>query len=202
MIPKRTNDRLIILGATGSSLSRFLSEPDEYKDCERWGLNNLFFISNPTRWFEIHQIWQPKTAELWLRRGKPHQTLEGEQRPVIEYLKKLDSLNIPIYMHQKNPLIKKSIEFPFKECLDSFPYQYYTCTMAWQMALAILMGFKKIELHGMELFDYWERRYQKACLTYWMGLALGMGIDVRTSLDSGLLRGPFLYGFEKENLYE
>ena len=203
MIPKRQSDKVAIIGSSTYSLSRFLTDRENFKDYEVWGLNNLFSLAtNPTRWFEIHRIWQPKGAKYWLRRGKPQQYVDGKRKPVIYYLLKLHELNVPVYMHEKNPLIKQSTEFPFLECLNSFPYQYFTCTMAWQMALAILMGFKRIELHGMEVGDYWERRYQKPCLTFWMGLAIGKGIDVRTSLDSQLLRGPFLYGFERENYYE
>jgi hypothetical protein len=201
VIPKRVSDKLVILGSSALSLPAYLNDREAFKEYESWGLNNLFgVVPNPTRWFEIHRIWKEKG--VWYRRGKSEQSVDGEKSSIKKYLERLDSLKVPVLMHEVNPLIEKSVEFPFKEIMDSFPFHFYTCTMAWQMGLAILMGFKRIEFYGMDLLDYWERRYQRACLAYWIGVATGRGIDVRMSLDSTFMRSPFLYGFEKENYYE
>jgi len=209
MIPKRIKDNLVIIGSDHQSNIYFMANQEDFeKTYEIWGLNNVFsLIAHPTRWFEIHRIWkepdpQNKNKFIWKRRDKPEQYLRGEPVPIEKYLKKLDSLNVPVYMHEKNPIVKKSEEFPFKECLDAFSVHFYTCTFAWQIALAILMGFRRIEFYGVELNDYWENQYQKHCVCFWIGMAIGKGIDVRTSLESRLLRGSFLYGFERQNYYE
>ena len=198
---KRIKDKLIILG-TGPSLTTdgFRCNDSSY---EIWGLNNVYdtltyrnLEIKADRWFEIHQI--DKIKNTYFRRGVQFWGMGS----VKKHLERLRDLDISIIAHRWIPIIPKSIPYPFMEVFDAFEYPYFTCTMCWQLALVILMKYKEVFLIGIDLMDYWERRYQKAAVEYWLGLAQGGGIKVRVSLESGLLKGPYLYGFERINRYE
>lgn len=196
MIPKRTKDKLIIIG---SGRTIYDLSP-ERKDAELWGNNNCYsLINSPDRWFEIHQIIKDgKIFGKWIRRGS--ETFGSID--IKRYLKELADLNIPIFMHRKLSLIPLSVEFPFQEILDSYKFHYFTCTISWQLALAIKMGYKEISIFGIDMEEYFERRYQRASVEYFLGMAQGAGIKVNVPRDSPILKAPFLYGFEYENLYQ
>lgn len=194
MIPLKIKDRLIIYGSGKSIVNLYEINLPDY---ELWGLNNLYSIySSADRWFELHQF--KKMGIRWMRRGQN----QWGGHSIKYHLKKLDELNIPIFMHKRNEIVKKSVEFPFIEILNNFQFHYFTCTVCWQLALAIMMRYKEIYMIGVDLEDYWERIYQKGAVEYFLGLAQGMGIKIRIPLDSPILKAPFLYSFEKENLYQ
>ncbi len=199
MIPEKIQSKLVIVGS-GRTIR--LYSPSE--GWEVWGNNNIYsVVEKPDRWFEIHQISKEKKMmkEVYYRRGKKE---IGTYRPISieKYLLQLDKLGIPVFMRQKNELIKQSIEFPFEEIYQNFIFHYFTCTFCWQLALAIMMGYEEIALYGVDLEDYWERKYQRPAVEYWLGLAQGMGIEIKIPLDSSLLKGAFQYGAEPVNFYE
>ncbi len=193
MIPKRLKDKLIIAGSGRTSGLI----PTEKKDFELWGNNNCYSLLTvyPDRWFEIHQI--EKIKNIWYRRGET----EFGNIKIEKYLSALALLNIPIFMHRKLDLVPLSIEFPFQDILDSYKFHYFTCTISWQIALAIKMSYKEISIYGIDMEEYFERRYQRASVEYFLGMAQGAGIKVNVPRDSPMLKAPFLYGFEYENLY-
>ena len=92
----------------------------------------------------------------------------------------------PIYLLRKQPDVPTSVAFPRGRVQAAFatakgPNRYITCSVCWLIALAIVEGFKRIELWGFELRDTkpgsafaWER----PCFAYWVKMAQDRGVDV------------------------
>ncbi len=70
--------------------------------------------------------------------------------------------------------------------------------MAYQVALALVMGYTTIGVWGMELWQGTarERLAECRCLEYWLGVAKGMGVRVVLPAYSCLLLHPLLYGYD------
>jgi len=92
-----------------------------------------------------------------------------------------------LYFQKHQPDIPGSVEFPGPAIQDYFsingkPNRYFTCSVAWFIAFAIMLGFERIELWGFALTDRkrikdaysWER----PCFFYWVQEAQRRGIEV------------------------
>lgn len=80
--------------------------------------------------------------------------------------------------------------------LTSFPV--FPCTMAYQVALALALGFTTLALYGIDLPSgtIRERTVEWAGLAYWLGVAEGRGVTVRVPGASRLLYHPYRYGYD------
>jgi hypothetical protein len=182
--------KVCIVGCNANNVEAPFSE----KGWEFWGINCLYLYLNSspfTRWFEIHKF-SVTLGGTWLRKGKR----EYMGTSVNLYLSGLNSLEIPVYMQHKIPLIWKSIAFPKAEITNKFG-NYFTSSAAWMMALAIHEGFDTIGLYGLNMDHESEYHFQKPCLEYYIGLAKGLGIEILTPENCGLLHSDHLYGFDE-----
>jgi hypothetical protein len=75
------------------------------------------------------------------------------------------------------------------------PIQYFTSGPCYAIALAIYLGYKRIEMYGIEMESNTEYIYQRDGIGLWLGIAVGMGIDVVLSDHSMMFYAP-LYGYE------
>lgn len=108
----------------------------------------------------------------------------------------------PIYMQYWHPQVPNSVDYPLWEVFHEFfkdfrrgddKIKYFTSTFAYMMGVALLEGFERIEIYGFEMADEIEYVMQKACGEFWIGMALGKGVEVYTPADSQLLYSE-LYG--------
>jgi hypothetical protein len=67
------------------------------------------------------------------------------------------------------------------------------------IAMAIYEGFDVIGIWGVDMAVQGEYEAQKPSCEYFIGWALGKGIEVILPPESDLLFSPFLYGFEDES---
>jgi hypothetical protein len=139
----KKKEKVCIVGCSDSKSETPFHLKDEF---EFWGVNNLFLTMPApwSRWFEIHQI----TCEggKWLRRGK--EDFRGQSVP--EYLQQLGKLPFPVYCQQPNPFMPNAVAFPFQQIIDRFG-TYFTNTISWQIAYAILEDFKEIRIYGVDM---------------------------------------------------
>jgi hypothetical protein len=167
---------------------------------EFWGVNNLHLqMPGPyTRWFELHKI-EALPNGAYLRRGQPL----FKKQPVIEYLKSLKALNIPVYMQQPLNAVPNAVEFPLAKILERFPRRYFTNTVSWMIALALLEGFKTIAIYGVDmavsstLLGANEYAHQRPSCEYFIGIAEGLGVEVVVPPESDLLKTNFMYAIEE-----
>jgi hypothetical protein len=154
---------------------------------EVWSCNSLWkFLRDDRgrfradRWFELHPMNVQTPTELI----------------------KIFECPIPIYILDRKEVgnARAAVEYPLDRVLSLYPRPYFTCTMAYQVALAIVEGFAEIGLYGMELMfgTARERVFERACLEFWIGIALGRGIRVHFHKHSRLAKHPFKYGYDYE----
>lgn len=157
------------------------------------GVNNLYAFAPPNSfqyWFEIHQFTFDGT-NFW-RRGK----LDFRGKKVNDYLAELDALNIPIYMQQKWPQIKNSVEFDWKGLVKKYG-TYFTNTISWQTAWGIEQGYKDIHIYGVDMAVDTEYHHQRPSCEYFLGLAKGLGINIYIPPEADLLKSRFMYAIEE-----
>ena len=92
----------------------------------------------------------------------------------------------PIYLLKVQPDIPTSVAFPREAIQARFatskgPNRYFTCSICWLIAFAILEGFERIELWGFELRDTKPGsafKYERPCFAYWVQQAREAGVEV------------------------
>jgi hypothetical protein len=166
--------------------------PYDDPDVEIWACNethNYKWMTRATRWFQIHK------SDSFKRIVDSH-----GNKGHYEWLK-ANPLNIPIYMRNHFEEIPLSIEYPVqteRNLLMKFwrgkeNINYLTSSFAYMLPIAILEGFERIEMYGFEMSDNAEYVQQKACAEFWMGYALGKGIEIYTPEGCQILHSD-LYG--------
>ncbi len=110
----------------------------------------------------------------------------------------------PAYTLKKYPNIPNSITYPIDAILEEFRKVYFASSTAYILAHAISEKPDKIILHKIaSMLLSREYYYQKDCLDFWCGVAIGRGIEVEGSTDSYLMKAnPWcssLYGYIVNN---
>lgn len=118
-----------------------------------------------------------------------------DYREYREWLRKTD---IPVWMHDLDPAIPAALKYPRAEIERKFmgrmrkgavPVEsFFGGTASYGIALALHLGFERIELYGVELNSRPDYDDERDCLFYWTGRAEGMGVDVVVHEDSRLFR--------------
>ena len=146
-------------------------------------------LGGVTAWFQLHPKWSFSKEHRW-----DHYGWLKQEHP------------FPIYMQRKYDDIPASAPFPLREIQRSLLGAMYrgeaavekafTSTFSYQMALAVHLGFERIEVYGIELALEAEYVYQREAMAFWCGMANGRGIEVWIPEACGLLLAP-LYGWEE-----
>ena len=166
----------------GFAASTRMLAPWDDETWEIWGLNQLYrHIPRADRWFDIHRNWR-------------EDNVEGTDHP-----RWLAECGMPIYMVETIPEIPTSLRFPLERAIAEVSnVRYFTSTVAYMLALAIMEGFEELALFGIDLVVGTEYQWQKSCVEFLLGVAHGRGMTVRLPKQSALLHAYHLYGFEKE----
>lgn len=184
-IPRRSS--VAIIGAAEG----FQLAPFHDATWEIWGCNNLWSHCQDKdghfradRWFELHPLRVQTAQELDLMQRCP----------------------IPLYtLRHLGKDFPSSVRFPLEAVEALWPRGYFTCTFAYQIALALVEKFTTIGLFGVEFLKGTarERTVERACVDFWIGLAHGRGVNILTSEQSTLAWSPYRYGYEyREELEE
>ena len=167
----------------------FDSSPD---DTEIWCLNEMYKVApeiknfRAERWFEIHDPY-------------------SKSKSTKEHHGFLKSCSVPLYMQKHYEEFPSSIAFPKDEIMKFFDEKgykgskYFTNSISWFIALAIMEGFKTVSVYGIDMATDSEYGWQRPSCEYWIGLAEGMGIEVIVPPSSDLLKCTQLYAFENNN---
>jgi hypothetical protein len=200
--PVKEKDKVYIVGCAGTKDII----PWDDKDAEIWRVNKLYGVplqgAHYDRWFEIHNLWNDKSGKL-LRRGK----VEFRGQQTMDYMKGLANIGCTIYMQKHWPnLIPLSVPYPIQEIIQwfqakGFPLdqcRYLTNTISYEIVLAMYLGFKEIQVWGVDMSMGTEWANQRPSCEYWLGVAAGMGIKVVIPSQADLLKTRFMYGFEEK----
>lgn len=110
----------------------------------------------------------------------------------------------PVFMRAVHPDIPMSTPYPFETAISMLrgvklhgePLKYFTSSPAYEIALAILLGFKKIELLGMDMVDAEYERIREG-FAFWTGFAAGRGVELEINCAASIFDKP-LYGAQRE----
>ena len=172
--------------------------PKDY-DGEVWGLNTAHLkCPRIDRLFIADKI----TDKTDIKNGfYINQFINQEKIPIDEegYKQKIRELGIPFVSCHPYPDIPTYEAFPLQEIVQTFGVAYFANCIAYMLSYAILKGYQEIEIWGVRQGLLTEYAFHKGCVEFWIGMAVGFGIDVRIMGDSHLLRTPDnkLYGYKQ-----
>ena len=157
------------------------SSPTEYQPKgERWVFNYKAATEPASVAFQMHKEvnWGGGFYRRWMR----------------------DNETVPIYMREKHEEIPMSTAYPFQEVFEMTkhvrhkgkPLEYFTSSIAWAIALAVLQERKVIELCGIDMNEY-EYVLQANCFSFWTGFAAGRGTRLEINCASNIFEKQ-LYG--------
>lgn len=200
---ERTREKVAIIGCSACKTAA----PTGDDSWEFWGVNNLFLHMPDvkwTKWFEIHSIKQD--AGHWWRRDlvKKHGFIWSRDfrgQDVDAYVKGLASLPCPVIMQQQWPEVPNSVAYPLAAVVEKFG-NYFTNTVSYEIALAILMGYKEIGIYGVDMAVGSEYQDQRPSCEYFIGIARGLGIKVTIPAEADLLKTRFMYAFQDKEITE
>lgn len=175
---------LCIVGAHPKTLVNF--DPKR-TDCDVWVFNEA--VSGGLEWAKCSTaVFQMHERAIWSnpnnRNDKGH----------YAWLK--SQTEIPVYMQDKFEEVPGSERYPLEEIVERFKIRYFTSSVSYALALAAYLGiYNRVEIYGVEMETNTEYQYQRDGVTLWIGVLLGLGIDVDARL--GIFDQP-LYGYEGE----
>lgn len=121
---------------------------------------------------------------------------------------------IPFTVVDKWPteLLPNQVLLP-RAALEAMPNgKYHASSFDWMVALALMLGAKKISLHGINfgpVHETGEPLSARPCLEYWLGYAQGLGVKVEVARDCASLfkqfhyvRSTMSYGFDDVRMVE
>ena len=121
-----------------------------------------------------------------------------------EVIKRINTMKVPLVAPFKYEQIPLSERFPIEECVKEFGRPYFSDTIGYMVAYAMLKGAKEIDTYGVNQASSAEYFYEKAGVEYWLGIAVGRGIKVTVHGDKSELLtnknrfgGGLLYGYNQ-----
>jgi len=169
----RKNKKLaIVCGGPSSEMKAPFNDPDY----EIWVLGNR--LNNYPKYdkiFEIHDVVSENGPDYpkWLV-SKGVEVIVGRDFPI-----KADNVTI----------------FPFDDSEKLFGSLYLTSSPAMMLCLALLRGYKYVELYGIDLaIDDFEYFWQRPCMEAWIGFARGRGVEVVLHELSPVCRADYVEG--------
>lgn len=166
-------------------------------DCDIWVFNEALTAQD---WMKrADAVFQMHLEPIWRNPNNRNDPRHAQW---------LMSGNTPtVYMQEQYADVPKSVRYPLDEIkaqlLPGFEWQsqtaqgrhYFSSTFCYALALAVYQGYKTLEIHGAEMETDTEYRYQRDGVTFWLGLALGRGVNIKAY--TKMFDFP-LYGYEGE----
>jgi len=153
-------------------------------DCDIWLFNEA--ISNKTM-PRADAVFQMHDRAIW---SNPHNRNDPRH---YEWLQTQN--DVTVYMQNAYPDVPKSERFPLDEVIERFKIRYFTSSLSYALALAAWKGYRRVEIYGVEMETNTEYQYQRDGVTLWIGVLLGLGVDVQAHMS--IFDQP-LYGYEGE----
>lgn len=113
----------------------------------------------------------------------------------------LQKLGDQVVIRAPDPRLPRAQVLPRTALLERFG-NYFTNTVSWQIAHAMLEGATTIGLFGVDMAHNSEYGHQRPSCEYFCGLARGLGIELVIPDECDLLKTGRLYGVEDPAPYE
>jgi hypothetical protein len=154
-------------------------------------------------WDPTWEIWAHATCYRYCKRVDRYFDLHPwawiSGKPVPGYLAWLKAERTPIYMQRTFHDVPASVRYPRERVMAEYP-RYFTSHAAWMIALALSEGVTHLGFFGIHYALDEEHKKQRAGCEFWMGVAVGKGVQIVNPEGSPLLREPgWLYGYESHD---
>lgn len=203
----------------GLGLSLYEAQPIPPTGVEVWGLQYTWKSHQLDRAFVMDE-------EAWI--VSKNNTLGRD------IVKEINSYEFSVYVSKPWANLDKWVEYPLEHVVSGIPNlkhrvlektergeewtevqgKYFLNSFCYMLALAIFEGFERIELYGIDMANMngrlspnetWED--ERSCVSFWVGVAIGRGIEVVISGGSRVTKpispdSPTLYGYEKNKHLE
>lgn len=191
-------------------------------DAEYWCWNEVGSLKDdrPGYWAKrVDLLLQLHASPIFrnhnnLNHGR-HQTLEDGSKSNSHYDWLQRVHEIPIYMQEHYDDVPSSIKYPLDEIVKTLlpniwrdygkgkeQVRHFTSSTAYAIALALYFNeigyktIKQIEIYGIEMTSDTEYVRQRDGVTFWLGIAIGKGVNV--VIHSPLFLNNKLYGYTGE----
>ena len=155
--------------------------------------NAVVYALNDYVYTERYQIIPDMLFMMDSLEEKP-QVISGAQN-LGETIQRVNQMKIPFVGPYKYEEIPLSEAFPLEEAVKEFGFAYFTNTICYMIAYAILKGAKEIHLYGVNQAGSSEYTEERGGVEAWLGFALGRGIQVTINgKNSQLFRYKGRYG--------
>lgn len=84
--------------------------------------------------------------------------------------------------------------FPLNEVIAEFDSHYFTNTISYMVAYAILKGATEINMHGIDLAPYSEYTFERPSIAFWVGIAKAKGVNVNWDM----IEPHVIYGYTEK----
>lgn len=185
------NNQLAIVGRGKSR--KYLEYQD---DMDYWAFNDNA-MSVPagrlTAMFEMH-------GDLWTTERYNVVGAEGYR----DWLKQRHGF--PIFMHAADGLVPSSREYPLEAARQLCSHvlvggksvrDFFTSSTPYALALAILSGYKRVEMWGIELDTGTEYEKARNSIFFWLGIAAGRGVEIALHESNRLFDAELYWAVKK-----
>jgi hypothetical protein len=125
-------------------------------------------------------------ADLLIDLHPPHCHQVARKNGYQDYYGFLKTQHTPIFMADRYPEIPASIRYPREKIWQLWPYQFGSQTAAL-IALALMQGVSHLGFWGCEYSHDTEYASQRPHTLLWVGIAIGMGVQIVAPRNSPLL---------------
>lgn len=185
------------IAIVGTAEPHWRSAPYADESWEIWTCGGIFAtVPRTTRHFEIHD--KAETCKGW------GQTPEQEAASRNVYWDWLAQQGPNAVLKQRLPETPDASEYPLAAVLQAFSDRYFTNSVSYMIALALLEGCDELGLWGIDMALTGdptkpasnEYSMQRPSVEFYLGIAMGRGIQVHLPPETTLLKARRLYGFE------
>lgn len=186
-------DTVLIIGSHSATRHLINWERD---DCEYWTFNEAYSkqfspdAKESDKWCKrCDVVFQLHDPVIW------RNSLNRNDKYHSEWLK---SGNTPtIVMQQAYQEVPRAIQYPLDEVVRKFgniSKKFFTSSVSLAIAYAAYMGFKRVEVYGVEMEFGSEYFEQRDAVTFWMGACAGLGCELE--VHARFLDFRPIYGYE------
>lgn len=157
-------------------------------DKETWVVGKMIMLGKPIG--RIDMLFSMDDFDHWLSIRRGGFTKE-------QYVARVVETNVPYYSSVRNDNIPTSREYPMKDVLAKLKVPYFSNTVCYMLAYAIFQRVQSISLYGIGQMGTHEYVAERAGVEFWLGMAMGMGIEVNIMTTSLLLQNNsgYPYGY-------
>jgi hypothetical protein len=176
-----------------------------------WGINNVGLEQYVDMVFDMHDLeWTVAECyqNYWhLKDLVPDEELRQRatlrQHGFTKVLEYCARVNKPLMSLRKYKGVPSSTAYPLQQIIKKYDSDLFTSATPYAIAYAIFKDFDIIDLFGINCSHREEWVYQRDAITFWLGIAKGMGKKISVTGDQRRVLRSFdnkLYGYDTEQM--